>query len=123
MNAKTKNAPKAPKAQNAPKVDASTQAQAPEAPKAPKPERAKLLVQNGMQKPGVGTIGCRIWDLIVLANAKANTTLTSKQLHALPELNGELAVNVASINARYRVFNGIRGRLNVTTPTLAPPAK
>jgi hypothetical protein len=73
-------------------------------------KRTPLLVQNGMQKPGAGTIGCRMWDVMDAYSKTLGRAVTRAELSAAPEFKDDLVVNVSSIYARWRKFNGIVGR-------------
>lgn len=83
--------------------------------------RRQLIEQNGMQKPGVGTIGCRIWDEIDTLARTLQRAPAIAEIRAMPSLAMDLPVNLSSIYARWRKFNGVEGRVaKVATPIHVP---
>jgi len=77
--------------------------------------RTPKLQQNGESKPGVGTIGCRIWDEIDRVTLELGRPATIQELRTDANLQNELPINVQSIYARWRRFNGIKGRASNLT--------
>jgi hypothetical protein len=77
--------------------------------------RTPKLQQNGESKPGVSTIGCRIWDEIDRVTLELGRPATIQDLRTDANLQNELPINVQSIYARWRRFNGIKGRASNLT--------
>lgn len=92
----------------------------------PAARRTALREQNGMTRPNPGTVGDRIWCVIDEHSAQVQRPVTIGELKQNPKLANELAVNVSSIYARWRKFNGVSGRLPAPavapTPATAPQA-
>ncbi|MFZ6775888.1 HNH endonuclease [Undibacterium sp. Ji83W] len=90
--------------------------------------RILLEKQNGETKPGPGTIGCRMWNVMDATKKRLGRVPSIAELQALPEFavgnNGkpDLKVNVSSIYARWRKFNGISGRITGVATEPAPQA-
>lgn len=87
--------------------------------------RTPLKTQNGETKPGLGTIGCRMWDVMDREAYTLRRAPSIAELKVLPDFANDLSVNVQSIYARWRKFNGISGRIGAThavsvKPTLTP---
>lgn len=76
--------------------------------------RTTLMAQNGETKPGLGTIGCRMWDVMDREAHILRRTPSIADLKVLPDFADDLPVNVRSIYARWRRFNGISGRIGAT---------
>lgn len=93
------------------------------APKEPKAPRVARLQQNGETRPGEGTIGGRIWSVIDALSAKAGRPVSIAEVKAAPELKDDLVVNLTSIYARWRKFNGIAGRVAAPAPAAKPPVE
>jgi hypothetical protein len=81
-----------------------------------KPARAPLAQQNGEKRPSANTIGGRIWARIDAISAANKMPATIAQVKADPELAADLVVNLTSIYARWRKFNGIT-KATVTVET------
>lgn len=80
---------------------AKAEGKAVKAPRAPKEER------NGTTRPGPGTTGNRIWEVIESESLKLGSLPSIKQLLEHEALKSELQVNVRAIYARYKKFNGL----------------
>jgi len=78
---------------------------------APKQHRTKLLEQNGETKPGAGTIGARIWDEIDTLSTTLGRAASIAEVRTIAALQNDLPVNLTSIYARWRKFNGVSGRV------------
>lgn len=87
----------------------------------PVKEKRVLQEQNGMKRPGEGTIGDRIWKEIDAASAEVQRPITIGELRQRPSLAAEIPENISSIYARWRKFNGLSGRIAVPAPA-APAA-
>lgn len=81
--------------------------------------RSPLPMQNGMQKPGHGTIGHRIWEVIDTTARSLGRAPTISELLALPDFAADIPVNVRSIYSRWRKFNNIVGHLQAAPAVLS----
>jgi hypothetical protein len=91
-------------------------------PEAPAPRKSALREQNGMTRPNAGTVGDRIWCVIDEEAARLGRPVTIGELKANEKLKPELGVNISSIYARWRKFNGVEGRLGKVTAPAEPTA-
>jgi hypothetical protein len=101
------------------KADKAAAIVAADAKKVADKEARKLQEQNGMTRPGKGTIGDRIWAVIDAASFAVGRPVTIAELRTNPALLADIPANVSSIYARWRKFNGQTGR--TVAPAVAAP--
>jgi len=83
--------------------------------KAPKEQ---LATQNGETRPKESTIGGRIWSEIDKLAMSLQRPPSIREVKELESLSKDLVVNVTSIYARWKKFNGAVGKIEA--PVQAP---
>lgn len=76
--------------------------------------KVDLEVRNGEKRPKAGTTGGRIWASIDALAANLGAPPTNKQVFETKSVtDNELPINVQSIFARWRRFNGLSAKREV----------
>jgi hypothetical protein len=76
--------------------------------------KVELEVRNGEKRPKAGTTGGRIWASIDALAANLGAPPTNKQVFEAESVTAnELPINVQSIFARWRRFNGLSAKREV----------
>lgn len=79
--------------------------------------RANVNQKNGITMPNEGTDSRKIWDAATSVSKQHNTVATVSMIKDLPQIKPLNDATIKTQFARWRTYNGIKGRL----PTLATP--